>query len=35
MRLVMRVAWQVANPINRQQQVEANRYPASRLTYTP
>jgi HK97 family phage major capsid protein len=33
MRLVMRVAWQVANPINRQQQVEANRYPASRLTY--
>lgn len=35
MRLVMRLGWQVANPINRQQPNEASRYPASKLTYTP
>lgn len=33
MRLVFRVAWQVANVINREQQVEANRYPAGVLRY--
>jgi HK97 family phage major capsid protein len=27
LRVVMRLAWQVANPINYEQQVEANRYP--------
>lgn len=29
MRMKMRVGWQVANTINRQQPVEANRYPAA------
>lgn len=31
MRLTFRVGWQVANPINRDQSVEADRYPASAL----
>jgi Phage capsid family len=31
MRLVMRVGWQVANTINRQQPTEANRYPAATM----
>lgn len=32
LRCVMRLAWQVPNPINRLQQTEANRYPFSVLT---
>lgn len=31
MRLTIRVGWQVANPINRDQATEANRYPAASL----
>jgi hypothetical protein len=31
MRLTMRVGWQVANTINYDQAVEANRYPAAVL----
>lgn len=33
LRLTFRVAWQVANLINYDQSVEANRYPAARLVY--
>lgn len=32
LRVVMRIAWQVPNPINRLQAVEANRYPFGVLT---
>jgi HK97 family phage major capsid protein len=32
-RVTFRVGWQVANPINFDQQVEANRYPAAVLEY--
>jgi len=32
LRAVMRVAWQVPNPINRVQETEANRYPFGVLT---
>lgn len=34
LRLTFRAGWQVANVINNDQPVEANRYPASLLTYT-
>lgn len=32
-RLTFRVGWQVSNPINNEQSVEANRYPAAVLKY--
>jgi hypothetical protein len=32
-RLTFRVGWQVANTINNEQSVEANRYPAGVLKY--
>jgi hypothetical protein len=32
LRVVIRLGWQVPNPINRLQQVEANRYPIAVLT---
>ena len=32
LRMVMRIGWQVPNPINRMQQTEANRYPFGVLT---
>jgi len=31
LRAVMRIGWQVPNPINRLQETEANRYPFSVL----
>lgn len=35
LRLTFRIGWQVSNIINYDQAVEANRYPAAVLTYTP
>ena len=32
LRVTFRAGWQVSNPINYDQQTEANRYPFARLT---
>jgi hypothetical protein len=32
LKVLIRVAWQVPNPINRLQETEANRYPFAVLT---